>query len=224
MLVRPGLFRVSSVARFLGAFLLAGCACSSQVSAQEWNYRSACSWNNPGGNKYQGKPEDALSSFPVLTYEQRDNIRRRLVNEDPPDDVVQITRNEILSSHGGESLYYAHISDMHFGGQGQVCIRVDRQRWPADKVELADVWCEGTKCFMLPRVCGNPSLISRSKWPKAQPAREPILCPASIAASAVAGPQCPTMTVSEPSTVVLVGVALAGILYSRRRKAKAKQP
>ena len=120
-----------------------------------------------------------------------------------PTDYATITRGFIESAQG--YTYSPTITDMHFG-KGERCILPDRSRWSPDRRESALVWCYRGHCIAVPKICNNVSRV----W--VQNPREPRDPPPR--GESWGNPN----TVPEPSTAVLIGLALlvAGFFTNRR--------
>jgi PEP-CTERM motif len=207
----------STLQRVLCTSLLA-LAAHLPAQAANWQYQSKCSWANPGSNKFKGDVAETLNSFILIPDESQSKIQARLRAGRAPDDVVRITRHVIESTTSTEARYSSAINYMHFGAKGSVCMSVDRSAWKADRVELADVWCERTQCVAVPRVCGNPSLIQRLARPT--PAAQ-VYQPMPVRAKVAAVEQV-VHEVPEPGTLALLLVGLSGILpVGRRRRPRA---
>ena len=145
-----------------------------------------CSWAHPGANPYRGDPVRALGDFglPVAT---REKLRAAMAAHRTTD-VVTITRDDIVGTHG-----YADLREMHSGG-GRVCHgAVDRSAWSATRREPALVYCADDACVIVPTICNNVSLVTR------RPEREAAIHEEPIDIAPAAGP--PTAPTDTPADV-----------------------
>jgi hypothetical protein len=128
----------------------------------------SCSWDRPGQNPYTGDAAAAIDHYADIPEAVRGTLKRRIA-EGQSDDRVSITRDGI----SGKGKYDAQIRDMHFG-KASLCNTVTRDKWAAERVEPAAVYCVDQHCILVPRICGNVSRISRA-------------APATAAAAGTAG-------------------------------------
>lgn len=116
---------------------------------------SSCSWDHPGRNPYRGSIAAAIDRYTDIPPAVASTLKRRMA-EGQSDDQVIITRDAIT----GREQYSAHIRAMHFG-TASVCASVTRDGWSRSRQEPAKVYCVGTVCILVPRICGNISRITR---------------------------------------------------------------
>ncbi|MYM26417.1 hypothetical protein GTP46_27700 [Duganella sp. FT135W] len=119
----------------------------------------SCSWDHPGRNPYRGSIVAAIDHYTDIPPAVASTLKRRMA-EDQPDDQVTITRDAIT----GREQYSAHIRAMHFG-TASVCASVTRDGWSPSRQEPAKVYCVGTVCILVPRICGNISRVTRLQAP-----------------------------------------------------------
>ncbi|WP_374360511.1 MHFG family PEP-CTERM protein [Pseudoduganella danionis] len=114
-----------------------------------------CSWDHPGRNPYRGSIAAAIDRYTDIPPAVASTLKRRMA-ENQADDKVIITRDAIT----GREQYAPEIRAMHFGA-ASVCANVTRSGWSASRQEPAQVYCVGTVCILVPRICGNISRITR---------------------------------------------------------------
>ena len=115
----------------------------------------SCSWDSPGTNPYRGELATAVDRYTDIPAATRAALKAR-IDQRRYDDIAVIGRNHIT----GDWRYEAEIRDMHFGN-GRLCRKVTRQRWPAQAEERGLVYCEGAHCVIVPTVCRNVSRVTR---------------------------------------------------------------
>lgn len=115
----------------------------------------ACTWDNPGADRYVGTSAQAIYSFASIP-EPIKHILLEKHEKRQSDDVVAI---DATSIRGKTYEYQPSIRDMHFGANKQ-CEQVTRN-WSDKRVEFALVYCEGSYCVAWPAICGNWFLVTR---------------------------------------------------------------
>ena len=114
-----------------------------------------CSWDSPGTNPYRGELAAAIDRYTDIPAATRAALKVR-IDQRRYDDIAVIGRDHIT----GGWRYGPEIRDMHFGN-GRLCRKVTRQRWPAQAEERGLVYCEGAHCVIVPTVCRNVSRVTR---------------------------------------------------------------
>ena len=153
----------------------------------------ACSWNSPGLDPFRGDRMAAVMSYSHIPLQDRLALAWR-VRWGKPDHHVDILRTGIVGSPG---IDYGDVRGMHFG-RGRRCDAVDRSQWVAGHAEPAAVYRRGSTCVVVPTVCGNISLASCHDNGRFMEAGV-------------------TRRVPEPGTLLLTGLAICALIYSRRR-------
>lgn len=116
----------------------------------------ACSWDNPGANRYTGDVSRAVQHYTDIPKDVRDKLQARMEKKQY-DEVADITRDNIS---GGSD--YTNLRDMHFGAN-KVCTTVTRDKWKLLAKERGLVYCEAEHCIIVPTVCGNVSRVTKVK-------------------------------------------------------------
>jgi hypothetical protein len=114
----------------------------------------ACSWDNPGANRYTGDVPAAVHHYTDIPKDVRDKLQARMEKKQY-DEVADITKDNIS---GGSD--YTNLRDMHFGAN-KVCTTVSRDKWKPLAKERGLVYCEAEHCIIVPTVCGNVSRVTR---------------------------------------------------------------
>lgn len=171
---------------------------------------AACSWNDPGQDRFRGAPAAAVASYSDIPVEQRNELVRKVAQR-AFDDVAEIRRDTLV----GKSRSYADLRDMHFGANRR-CATVDRSGWPEGAVERGLVYCVAARhpgqteqCVIVPTVCNNVSRVTPLKELPAQaPAGSQVV--AGLATTPFAAPSptfeelsgpAPILPLSEPPPV-----------------------
>ena len=164
---------------------------------------TACKWTAPGANPYKGTLAQALDRYNFTAQEKADIIwRHKKLNFDT---FVLIRKDYVYAPFGGDAW---DLRDMHFG-RGYCPGEVDRSGWSEHHEELALVYCAGTTCVAIPRVCGN---VSQIQW---RPYQKPEV---EIRPEWEGRVPSPFRDIPEPGTLVLVLIALALVAYLKGRK------
>jgi len=162
-----------------------------------------CSWDNPGANPYVGRTEEAIyryADIPSSTQQALiDKIKQKRI-----DDVAFIKRDSVEGRYN-----YSDLRQMHFG-KNSVCAKVRVNKWTDSQTEIGLVYCVGEHCVIVPTVCGNISRITRTTKPEETGDGE--WRPSTEQMNKV--PQ----SVPEPTTLLLVSTAIAGMLYLRKKQ------
>lgn len=169
------------------------------ASAHAWAIApNRCDWNNPGVNPFRGSPLFAVLGYDGIPGWTKTVLATRVAFGVTPTDYATITRGKIESQAGYS--YSPFLTEMHFGN-GEKCTLPDRGKWSEDRKEKSPVWCFQGHCITVPKICNNVSRI----WLQTPEPREPREAPER------GTPGNPNQ-VPEPSTAVLLGLALLGVL------------
>jgi hypothetical protein len=114
---------------------------------------AACSWDQPGANRYIGNVADAVYNYTDIPKPVQDALHARMLKHDY-DDLAEITADSINGAFA-----YDNLRDMHFG-RNQICGNVSRAKW-GGKAERGLVYCEAEHCIIVPTVCGNVSRVTK---------------------------------------------------------------
>jgi hypothetical protein len=147
----------------------------------------ACSWDNPGANRYTGNVPASVQHYSDIPLEPRNKLQKRLETRQY-DEIATITREKIE----GKSTY-TDLREMHFG-KNQVCQTVSREKWADSAKERGLIYCEDGYCIIVPTICGNVSRITKSA---------PITPPATTNGSAGAGRSPYTPAVPPPLSIAV---------------------
>ncbi len=112
---------------------------------------SAVSWDRPGENPYRWSVWHAVMSYKHIPAPVRVRLALR-ARWSAPDFIVAIDRYGMRHQEGLR--FTDGIRDMHFGMR-QTAPHVTMERWAADHVELAPMWCDAEHCVGSPYVCSN---------------------------------------------------------------------
>lgn len=185
-----------------------------------------CTWNAPGADPYQGTVAAA-----VARYEYPPRVREALAARAARFDfdfLLVITRDR---AEGAGTSW--QLADMHYS-RSRVCRGgVVRDKWPADQLERAMVYCEGTYCIAIPFVCRNVSrLLPVVPSVLPLPLRPPLVedtfparpgdAPAPVPPAGPASAPVPRVvnTVPEPGSLPLVLMAGAVLAWWQRKRAR----
>lgn len=156
---------------------------------------ASCDWNNPGAAPYSRTPaaiEAAIEAYTDIHPLARADLIAR-VKGLREDGIILITRDVITSPQGAAK----NLRDMHW--RDGLCLgAVDRSSWPAGRVEPALVYCSLGWCIAVPTVCGNVSRVDFTRREYTEPHLRHW-----------DGKPVPINHVPEPSSVLLVALALA---------------
>lgn len=122
--------------------------------------RQSCDWSKRGENAFMLDVPSAVDVYTHIPKATREILKRRMKARDY-DDFAEIRRDKVVGSSGAE---YGDMRFMHFG-RGEICAKIDFSRWKASDVERGPVYCESGHCIIVPTVCRNVSLITRTKAP-----------------------------------------------------------
>ena len=168
------------------------------ILAWSMTTRPECDWSNPGRNRFTGNPIKAVSRLGLDDWQVRE-IQIKIKAGVHDDDAI-ISKDEIHGSAGE----YIGLSNMFFASNTR-CSEVSRTSWGEDRKEPARVYCAsnaaGASCVIIPEVCGNVSLTTRKNLGNTKV--KPI--PRSF-------------HVPEPSSILLVGLAVLALLSVSRKK------
>lgn len=163
--------------------------------------RAACTWADPGANRFTGDPVAAVEAYtdipPMARRDMAEAVKWKQYTA-----VVDITRDSI---GGGK---YLALRDMHWG-TGQRCTGdVDRQAWPPGRTERGLVFCRRGHCVIIPTVCGNVARVNMAGVVPQPDPDEPALKGARKLVDTVRGPGLRVRAVPEPGSISLVGTGL----------------
>ena len=159
--------------------------------------QAACLWTDPGANRYTGDPVAAVMSYADIPPQARAELAEA-VGQRAYSALVEIRRDSI---GGGR---FTHMRAMHWGDSQQCMGDVDRSAWPTDRVERGLVYCVRGHCVIVPTVCGNVARVNdKTAAPQPDPAGRTL--GAALTGGGIRAPRA----VPEPSTAVLVLIALA---------------
>lgn len=159
-----------------------------------------CDWNNPGTNPYTGDTRAAIVSYGFSDLATAELLYK--INKLQFDTVVYMTNRGLKAPFG----YASSLRDMHWGKNTKCVGQVNVSKWADGKEEKIMVYCVPEGCIAIPQICHNIAKITY--FPKIN---EP-----DIYAQEFYKPK--PNTVPEPSTIILVSIAIIGLLYVRQRK------
>lgn len=130
------------------------------VGPVEAAVRDQCEWSDRGRNPFMLDVPSAVDVYTHIPKATRDRLKARMRARDY-EDFAEIRRDKIIGRSGAE---YGDLRFMHFG-YGEICARLNFESWAPDDIERGLVYCEGDHCIIVPTVCRNVSLITRTKAP-----------------------------------------------------------
>jgi len=177
-----------------------------------------CNWEHPGADPYWGKPIAAALATYDYPLPARNEIMRKVFDA-KPDGVASIKHDRAV--WGDEPI---ELHDMHWGS-GRCTGPVNREGWDMFREERALIYCGSpTHCVAVPFICGNVARVEFLPVPpppprlNSEPPRPPWEGGPPLVPPWPHGSPPHAGTIPTPGTLALLGVALAALAITRRKR------
>lgn len=115
-------------------------------------------WDKPGADRFTGDVAAAVQDYKDIPLSTRNKLQLKMKNLKNYDDIVTITKTELISSKG--YVYNPEITDMHFGSG--IIKSASRDKWKDGSEEVGLVFIQDGYYIIVPTVCNNVARITRN--------------------------------------------------------------